>query len=450
MRFCHHLLLLTCMGASPIHAASFVSQMNAWTEQQLSANSSSLMAYVFLWIGGIAASLLPCVYPLYPITINILKARGTEAKRFVHPLVYFAGIASMYFVFGLIAGTTGGAFNELLRLPLTNTFIAVVLVILGLSSAELLMIPLFSGAHGDSKYRGTLGTYLMGLSAGLLSSACVGPIVVSILVGIASNTATIGLTGIITASIKLLCFGIGVGMPFLLLGVLGAKIPKAGHWMKYVQYAFSALVIYFAYSYLEKGLLGFGFEDSTVLAIAIGALILVTAIYQLQKEELFPHQKMRTALFALAAITGVLIMFRSFSVNPVLNAQSTLPSYIGGPNSEQKGKLTWYTDRETAYAEAKKKGKLVFLDFHGNWCTNCKAFQQITQDDRELNEAMQNAVLYKIYDTAPEFEKYKSDPRFPELKVGLPFFVITDTDGNMLYKTNDYQKTKEMALFLKD
>ena len=218
--------------------------------------------------------------------------------------------------------------------------------------------------------------------------------------------------------------------------------------MKYVQYGFAALIIYFSYGYLEKGLSGYGFDEKTILAIAIGAFILVLGAFQLQKSDLFPHQKMKNSLYILCAVVGGLILFRSFS--PIGPVQGQTLELINNSVFEQKGKLTWYIDKETAYDEAKKKGKLVFLDFHGNWSTNCKAFQKLTQEDEELNEALQNAVLYKVYDTSEEFKNYRVDPRFPELKVGLPFFVITDTDGNMLYKTNDYLKTDEMALFLSE
>ncbi len=92
----------------------------------------------------------------------------------------------------------------------------------------------------------------------------------------------------------------------------------------------------------------------------------------------------------------------------------------------------------------------MFIDFFGTWCSNCKAFADLTRTDSELQKALGQAVLLKIYDRTPTFKKYASDSRFPELKVGLPFFVITDQDGNLLYKTSDYQKTDEMALFVSD
>ena len=59
-------------------------------------------------------------------------------------------------------------------------------------------------------------------------------------------------------------------------------------------------------------------------------------------------------------------------------------------------------------------------------------------------------MLLKIQDTEPAFTEWQKDARFPELKVGLPFFVIMDVKGNLLYKTSDYTQTEDMLLFLQE
>lgn len=88
------------------------------------------------------------------------------------------------------------------------------------------------------------------------------------------------------------------------------------------------------------------------------------------------------------------------------------------------------------------------MDFHADWCTNCKEFQKTTQSNVDLNAALKNAILLKVYEGTPTFNIYAADTLFPELKVGLLFFIITDKDGNLLYKTNDYLKADEMSIFL--
>jgi len=66
----------------------------------------------------------------------------------------------------------------------------------------------------------------------------------------------------------------------------------------------------------------------------------------------------------------------------------------------------------------------------------------------KLNAALERAVLLKVRDSTALFEEYRRDSRFPELKVGLPFLLVTDANGSLLYKTSDYTKTDEIALFL--
>ncbi len=425
-------------------AQSPLADMNSWLESQLSSGDSSFTSYFFLLIGGALASLLPCTYPLYPITVNILKARSGTSRRFIHPLFYFVGIVFMYFLFGIIASASGGAFNTLLRLPISNLIIAICIFLLGLSSVELLNLPIFSGASGESKNKGIVGTFLMGMGTGLLSSACVGPIVVSILIGIAaqSNDFSVGLA--LTAAVKMLAFGIGLGLPFLLIGVFGLSLPKSGKWMHYAQWILGGLILYFSYVYLEKALLGFGFADGSVIAIAFGVAAILIAAYHYQLEQYMPHQKMRKALLLLSGIVGSLVLMRAMIPQTVSNADIAITS----PKTEVKGELTWYLDKEEAYKVAKEKGKPVFVDFHADWCTNCKEFQKVTQSNKAFNESLKNVVLLKVYDTSPLFQEFKNDSRFPELKVGLPFFLITDKESNLIYKTNDFLKTGEMMLFL--
>ncbi|MCH6199762.1 thioredoxin family protein [Aquiflexum sp. LQ15W] len=421
-------------------------QINRWVSDQL-AISSGPSAYLFLFLGGVLASLLPCVYPVYPLTVNFLRNRKSNLGKFAHPLTYYAGLAFIYFGFGIIAALTGGAFNQVLQLPFANLSIGLLLFAMALATVDLLHLPFFGG-QVESEKNGLGGTLIMGAGAGLLSSACVGPIVVSILIAIASGASetTFGLT--LGAAFKMMLFGLGVGIPVLLLGVFGMNLPKSGKWMMAIQWVFAILIGYFAIGYFVKGLNGLGFSDQMANYTIIGAILFVFAIFQIQSVQKTKQEKTKTALYSLLGVIGFLTMAANVLPSQVGVGNNMTASNSASENTEQKGELTWHLNKENAYSKAGETGKLVFVDFHADWCTNCKAFQEKTQKDEQLNAALQNAVLYKVYDTSSEFDKYRNDPRFPELKIGIPFFLITDASGNILYKTSDFTKTEEMILFL--
>lgn len=442
------IMVILLVTATQLQAQSVFDQMNDWVGSQL-AESTGIGSYLFLFLGGAMASLLPCVYPVYPLTVNFLKNRSSKMGKFAHPLAYYLGLAGIYLLFGIIASLTGGAFNEILRLPLANLSIGILLFIMALATVDYLHLPLLGGQI-DSEHQGLGGTILMGAGAGLLSSACVGPIVVSILIAIASNASGITFALAATAAIKMMLFGLGVGVPVLLLGVFGLALPKSGKWMLYVQWVFAVLIGYFAYGYLVKGLNGLGLSNQVAFYIFLGAVLLFMAAFQLQAKEKPKQQRVSLALYSLAGVIGFFIIGANLLPTGTGTSATNQASMTNAPlpNIEQKGELTWYLNKEAAYQKAAETGKLVFVDFHGDWCTNCKAFQKQTQTDEALNVALQNAVLYKVYDTSSEFEKYRNDPRYPELKVGLPFFLITDAKENVIYKTNDFTKTEEMQLFL--
>ena len=291
----------------------------------------------------------------------------------------------------------------------------------------------------------------MGGLAGLLSSACVGPVVVSILVGLAANAEAVTISTTLLASVKMLAFGLGVGFPILLIGVLGVSLPRGGRWMVAVQWIFGALIAYFALGYVYKGLGGVGVRNAAAHAFVFGAALLLGATFLLQRAETPKTERTRNALLALAAATGFLVM-AGVVVPTSMAGMSMVPGVVAASAQEalveERASLTWYLDRDAAYATAKKSGKPVFIDFYGDWCANCKAFEALAESDPVLRAALTDAVLLKVYDTSPLFRRYRDDARFPELRVGLPFFLITNPEGDVLYKTSDFTKTDEMVLFL--
>ena len=433
-------------------AMSGVSDLNGWVETRLAGSGNPLTAGSLLFLGGLLASLLPCVYPLYPITASIIRKRSQGAPRWLHPLAYYAGLLAVYASFGVIAALSGGTFNAILRLGVTNIILAIVFALLALSTAGWLHIPMFHGRDVNVR-PGAIGTAVLGGAAGLLSSACVGPVVVSLLLRLASHGDGIDVGQIANGAAQMASFGAGVGLPLLCIALFGVTLPKSGSWMLSVQYILAVLIGYFSYTYLEKGLAILEFPQSAAPTIAFCAIAFVAAGCMIQSEQIFFEVRVHRAVLSFAILVSGAIIFRTLQVPQAPSYESAAVS--AGPTSapalvEQDGDLAWHLDEEKAYEDARERGRNVFIDFYGPWCTNCKEFQKLTHSDAQLNAALKQVTLLKVQDRKPLFQKYKQDARFAELKIGLPFFAITDPDGNLLYKTSDYLKTDEMMLFLSE
>jgi thiol:disulfide interchange protein DsbD len=402
-----------------------------------------------LFIGGLLASLLPCVYPLYPITATIVRDRGAGGPVWLHPLAYYLGVAFIYSIFGVIASLTGGAFNQVLRFGATNIAIAVVLALLGLTTMGLLHLPFFTPRKLPVG-AGVLGTFMMGLSAGLLSSACVGPVVVSVLIGLAAGATGFSPAVTLAAACKMFSFGLGVGLPFLAIGLFGMSLPKSGHWMQKVQVALGLLILYFAFVYLQKGLGVMGFSETSILWIGLALPLLLVCGFCIQDAKVDKYQRTQRALWGLGLVIAAGMICRGMApAAPTLAAVASAAS-CSTETVEVDGNLTWCLDRELAYRKAKEQGRKVFVDFSASWCANCKEFARIAREDAEFNKALSKAVLLKVNESTPLFATYEKDSRFLELRIGLPFFIVTDAEGNLIYKTSDYLKTEEMAMFLED
>ncbi len=75
--------------------------------------SSPLVAVIISLLAGIATSFTPCIYPLIPITVGFIGAKGapTRLRGFFLSLMYVLGLAIVYASLGAFAALTGQFFG---------------------------------------------------------------------------------------------------------------------------------------------------------------------------------------------------------------------------------------------------------------------------------------------------------------------------------------------------
>lgn len=211
-----------------------------------------LMELLLLAIGGgLFALVMPCTYPMIPITISFFTKQAEARDGHVWPLaiVYGAGITAMftaiglgvflldYFAasLGLAEGDAGSAIIAFAISGWFNLIIGVMFVYfaLVLFGAINLNPPQWAlRMVGTAQGKGGIGgLFLMGFLLVVTSFTCTGPFVGSILGAAAQQGGTRVLLGMFV-------FGLTLATPFVLLSLVPGKVsnmPKAGAWMNTVK-----------------------------------------------------------------------------------------------------------------------------------------------------------------------------------------------------------------------
>lgn len=213
----------------------------------------NFLDYIGAFLGGVVVSFSPCVYPLVPVVLGIIGAKGigSHLKGFYLSLVYVFGLAVTYSVLGLIAALTGRLFGQISSHPLSFLVVGNICIIAGLSFLDV--IPLnFPGIHLEGKVKHT-GTYfsafLLGLVSGLGVGSCTAP-----MLGVILNYVAIKQNLVYGASL-LFVFACGVGFLLILVGAFSSvlvNLPKSGKWLMQIKKTCGFILIVIGEYFLIK------------------------------------------------------------------------------------------------------------------------------------------------------------------------------------------------------
>jgi thiol:disulfide interchange protein DsbD len=373
-----------------------------------------------------------------------------------------------YTLLGFFAATLGAALSTVMTTAWANFGFAVIAAYFGLSMLGLYEFQFFPTLTEkldtvSSRYGGFTGTFFMGGTAGLIVSPCIGPVVGTLLINVTQQAMGRGL-------ILMTGFGAGLGLPILLVGLLSSRLPQSGSWLTKVKFVLGIFILYFAYTYFTKATDTAGIPSEVAHALLIGILAIAAAVFIGAFHPLgeSPQSSMllRRACGIILLIVGTHFLYNGLGRSGILIAPTGMltqsidsartnavePTGSNGTQLSQvevHGNLRWLRDFAVAQQRASLEQKPLFIDFYATWCANCREFGRLAVTHASLNQALQQAVLVKIYDSDTIFQAFQQDQRFPELQgVGgqpfLPLFAIYSWQGTFVWKGQNYQAADTM------
>ncbi|HEY0092180.1 MAG TPA: cytochrome c biogenesis protein CcdA, partial [Flavobacterium sp.] len=191
-----------------------------------------LLSIFFLaFLGGFAALLTPCVFPMIPMTVSFFtKQSKTKAQGKRNAVIYGISIIAIYLVLGSIVTAVFGAeaLNELSTNVWFNIAFFVLLVVFAFSflGAFEIMLPNSWANKVDRQADrgGIIGILFMALALAIVSFSCTGPIVGTLLVQSASS-------GGIAPVVGMFGFSTALALPFMLFAMFPGwlnSLPKSG------------------------------------------------------------------------------------------------------------------------------------------------------------------------------------------------------------------------------
>jgi cytochrome c-type biogenesis protein len=202
-----------------------------WVAQAI--GGSMLLGLPLAALAGLVSFLSPCVLPLVPGYLSyatglsaaeIAGGRGARHRVLLGTLGFVAGFALVFVSIGVLAGSVGSLLLGWQR-PLTMAA-GIVCILLGL--VFLGWVPFGQGTWrlNLAPRLGVVASPLLGIAFGLGWTPCLGPSL-SVVYALALNEATALRGGVLA-----LAYVLGLGVPFVLIGLLFDRLAGAVDWAK--------------------------------------------------------------------------------------------------------------------------------------------------------------------------------------------------------------------------
>ncbi|MFK2905766.1 protein-disulfide reductase DsbD [Dyella ginsengisoli] len=374
-----------------------------------------LLALLLAFGGGLILNLMPCVLPVLSIkAVSVLESGESPARARRHALLYTAGVLSSFAVVGgVIVGlrSAGHAlgWGAQLQQPLVVAVLACVMFAVGLSMSGVVQFGASLGNTGAAlaNRSGPAGDFFTGVLAVVVASPCTAPFMGSAL-------AYAFAAPIAAALAVFLMLGIGLALPFLLVGfvpALARRLPRPGRWMETLKQVL-AFPMYLTAVWLAWVLAHQRGADAIgLLLVAMVALAMALWWFERSRSR---GAFSRALVLVLAVLVAVPLYYLSQVPAPT-RAAATVEGVVA------------YTPQKLA--ELRQAGTPVFVDMTADWCVTCKANEHAVLDTDAFRALLTKtgAVYMKgdWTDVNPTIAAFLQQYHSP----GVPLYVVFPKGG---------------------
>lgn len=187
------------------------------------------MQYFMLFLEGVITFISPCLLPMIPVYLMYFAAQNQDGKKkaWSNALAFVAGFTVVFVALGALAGTLS---SFLIRYQTAvNIVTGAIVVVLGFNFLGVFKIGFLNKTSShkmNTKSKGLLASFLFGLVFSISWTPCVGAFLSSALMLAASQGSM--MQGIVL----LLCYSVGLGVPFVASAILIEKLENAFNWIK--------------------------------------------------------------------------------------------------------------------------------------------------------------------------------------------------------------------------
>ena len=370
-------------------------------------------------IGGLFAMLMPCIFPMIPLTVSFFtKSGGSRGEGIRRAGLYGFFIFMIYVLlsapFHLLDGLDPSILNNIASSVTLNVIFFVVFIFFAGSFFGFYELTLpESWTNRASRAEGTggvVGIFFMALTLALVSFSCTGPILGSLLVEAVSGGAwplTAGMAG----------FGVALGLPFALFAAFPGflnNLPKSGGWLNSVKVVLGFVEVALAFKFLSTAdLVGnwdlLRIEPFLIVwilcALGIAAYLLGFISFPLDSK----NRKKSPLGIALAVGALVLTGYLAIGLTPDGDTGTytgrKLMSGIAPPvcynyllPCDENRNITPYKSLEEGLAYARKVDKPVMLDFTGYSCVNCRKMEEHVWTEEKIKRYLTDEyVIISLY-----------------------------------------------------